>query len=105
MENNSERTRFLVCVLLMNLGWSKHRLGSHGSLGHWCLIPVFVSLLLGNSLVKLGSAHSQIATLQEAYALTFKDTFLASMEKFRDEIKECELLRKKLDGRKYVFVA
>jgi hypothetical protein len=41
--------------------------------------------------------------LQEAYALTFKDTFIASIERFRGEIKEYESLRKKLDGRRYVL--
>lgn len=60
-------------------------------------------LYSGNALVKLGGAHCKIATLQEAFALTFKDTFLVSMEKFRDEIKEYELLRKKLDSRKCVY--
>ncbi|KAF9528813.1 hypothetical protein CPB83DRAFT_853775 [Crepidotus variabilis] len=54
----------------------------------------------GSALTKLGSAHCKIATIQEAYALTFKDTFLASMERFKDEIKESELLRKKLDSRR-----
>ncbi|KAF8153958.1 hypothetical protein B0H34DRAFT_661997, partial [Crassisporium funariophilum] len=57
----------------------------------------------GQSLVKLGRAHCKIATLQEAYALTFKDTFLTSMERFKEEIKEYELLRKKLDGRRSAY--
>ncbi|KAG6816838.1 hypothetical protein H0H87_002487 [Tephrocybe sp. NHM501043] len=42
----------------------------------------------GSSLVKLGRAHCKVATLQEAYALTLRDTFLASLEKFTDDIKE-----------------
>ena len=54
----------------------------------------------GRALIKLGSGHCKIATLQEAYALTFKDTFLASMERFKEEIKEYEHLRKKLDTRR-----
>ncbi|KDR73959.1 hypothetical protein GALMADRAFT_250677 [Galerina marginata CBS 339.88] len=54
----------------------------------------------GSALVKLGRAHCKIATLQEAFALTFKDTFLAAMERFKDEIKEYELLKKKLETRK-----
>jgi hypothetical protein len=44
-----------------------------------------------------------VATLQEAYALTFKDTFLASIEKFTDDIKEFEAQRKKLDSRRWVI--
>ncbi|KIM41972.1 hypothetical protein M413DRAFT_141729 [Hebeloma cylindrosporum] len=51
--------------------------------------------VFGNALVKLGRAHCKIATLQEAYALTFKDTFISSMERFKEEIKEYELLKKK----------
>lgn len=50
--------------------------------------------------MKLGRAHCKVATLQEAYALTFKDTFLASIEKFTDDIKEFEVQRKKLDSRR-----
>lgn len=59
--------------------------------------------LSGNALVKLGRAHCKIATLQEAYALTFKDTFLTSMERFKGEIKEYELLKKKLESQRCVF--
>ncbi|KAJ3510355.1 hypothetical protein NLJ89_g4719 [Agrocybe chaxingu] len=44
--------------------------------------------VFGDSLVKVGRAHCKIATLQEAYALTFKDTFIVSLGRFRDEIKE-----------------
>jgi hypothetical protein len=58
----------------------------------------------GNALVKLGRAHCKIATLQEAYALTFKDTFITSMERFNEEIKEYELLKKELETRRYVVV-
>jgi BAR domain len=54
--------------------------------------------------VQLGRAHRKIATLQDAFALTFKDTFMTSLEKFTDEIKEYELQRKKLDSRRYVFL-
>ena len=56
--------------------------------------------LLGTSLVKLGRAHCKVATLQEAYALTFRDTFLTSIQNFGDDIKEYELLRKKLESRR-----
>lgn len=50
--------------------------------------------------MKLGRAHCKVATLQEAYALTLKDTFLASMDRFKEDIKEYEALRKKLDSRR-----
>jgi hypothetical protein len=50
--------------------------------------------------VKLGRAHCKVATLQEAYALTLKDTFLASMDQFKEDIKDYEVLRKKLDSKK-----
>lgn len=56
----------------------------------------------GTSLVKLGRAHCKAATLQDAFALTFKDTFITSLERSMDEIKEYELHRKKLDSRRYV---
>ena len=51
--------------------------------------------------MKLGRAHCKVATLQEAYALTLKDTFLASMNQFKEDIKEYEILRKKLDSKRY----
>jgi hypothetical protein len=57
----------------------------------------------GTSLVKFGRAHSKVATLQEAYALTFQDTFLASIKKFEDNIKDYEHQRKKLESRRCVF--
>ena len=52
--------------------------------------------------MKLGRAHCKVATLQEAYALTLKDTFMASMDQFKEDIKEYEALRKKLDSKKYL---
>ena len=57
------------------------------------------------SLVKLGRAHCKVATLQEAFALNFKDTFVDSIGKFMDEIKEFDALRKKLDSRRCAFNA
>ncbi|KAG2005809.1 cell division control protein 25 [Coprinopsis cinerea AmutBmut pab1-1] len=54
----------------------------------------------GTSLVKFGRAHCKAATLQEAYALTFKDTFITAIERFKEEVKEYESLRKKLESRK-----
>jgi hypothetical protein len=62
--------------------------------------PVDGSLLLGTCLITLGRAHCKIATLQEAYELTFKDTFMSSCEKFALDIKDYEHQRKKLDSRR-----
>jgi ABC-type tungstate transport system permease subunit len=59
-------------------------------------------IFLGRALVKLGRAHCKVATLQEAYALTLKDTFLTSMDQFKEDIKDYEILRKKLDSRRYL---
>ena len=60
---------------------------------------------VGTSLVKLGRAHCKVAMLQDAFALTFKDTFMTSLEKFTDEIKEYEVQRKKLDSRRCVCLS
>lgn len=57
----------------------------------------------GVSLVKLGQAHSKVATLQEAYTLTFQDTFVASTKGFSEDIKDYEHQRKKLESRRYVL--
>jgi BAR domain len=62
------------------------------------------SINTGSSLVQLGRAHCKVATLQDAFALTLKATFMTSLEKFTDEIKEYEVQRKKLDSRRYVLV-
>ncbi|KAF9476906.1 BAR-domain-containing protein [Pholiota conissans] len=56
----------------------------------------------GTALIKFGRAHCKIATLQEAYALTFKDTFIQSLDKFKDEIREFESLKKKLENRRII---
>ena len=61
-----------------------------------------IPYVIGGSLVKLGRAHCKIATLQEAFALTLRDTFMASLQKFSEEIKEYENLRKKLESRRLV---
>ncbi|KAI6011207.1 hypothetical protein PISMIDRAFT_688061 [Pisolithus microcarpus 441] len=54
----------------------------------------------GSSLVKLGRAQCKIAMLQEAFALTLKDTFLLSCERFLQDIKDYEHQRKKLESRR-----
>ncbi|KAJ3574032.1 hypothetical protein NP233_g2039 [Leucocoprinus birnbaumii] len=61
------------------------------------------SSVFGGSLVKFGRAHCKVATLQEAYAVTFKDTFIASLERFSDGIKEYEHLSKKLESRRSAY--
>ncbi|KAG1853156.1 hypothetical protein DFJ58DRAFT_914251 [Suillus subalutaceus] len=59
----------------------------------------------GTSLVKLGRAHCKVATLQEAYALTFQDTFITSCQKFVQDIKDYEHQRKKLESRRLSYDA
>ncbi|KAF9074886.1 hypothetical protein BDP27DRAFT_1316132 [Rhodocollybia butyracea] len=59
----------------------------------------------GSCLAKFGRAHCKIATLQETYAITFHDTFVASIEKFGDEIKEYDHLKKKLESRRLSYDA
>ncbi|EKM76576.1 hypothetical protein AGABI1DRAFT_115685 [Agaricus bisporus var. burnettii JB137-S8] len=59
----------------------------------------------GSSLVKYGRAHCKIATLQEAYAVTLKDTFITSLQRFEESIKEYELLKKKLESRRSAYEA
>jgi hypothetical protein len=59
----------------------------------------------GQCLTKLGRAHCRIATLTETYAITFHDSFVSSIEKFGDEIKEYDHMKKKLESRRYVVVS
>ncbi|KAJ3540374.1 hypothetical protein NM688_g6235 [Phlebia brevispora] len=59
----------------------------------------------GTSLVNLGRAHCQVAALQEAFALQFDDTFLASIRRAEDEIKEYQAQRKKLESRRLSYDA
>ncbi|KAJ7306999.1 hypothetical protein DFH08DRAFT_900973 [Mycena albidolilacea] len=54
----------------------------------------------GNSLVTLGRAHCKVAKLQEAFAQSFHDTFMASLVRFAEDIKDYEALRKKLESRR-----
>lgn len=50
--------------------------------------------------MKLGEAHSKVATLQEAYAITLQDTFLSSVKNFVEDIRDYEHQRKKLESRR-----
>ncbi|KAI9463493.1 BAR-domain-containing protein [Boletus coccyginus] len=59
----------------------------------------------GTCLVAMGRAHCKIATLQEAYGLTFRDTFITSCESFAQDIKDYEYQRKKLDSRRLSYDA
>ena len=54
----------------------------------------------GTSLVSLGRAHCQVATLQEAFSVLFHETYLASIQRAEDDIKEYQAQRKKLDSRR-----
>jgi SWI/SNF-related matrix-associated actin-dependent regulator of chromatin subfamily D len=53
-------------------------------------------------LVAMGKAHCQIAELQETFAKEFHETLIEPLEKFRDEFREYEQLRKKLESRRCV---
>ncbi|KAG2133790.1 uncharacterized protein EDB93DRAFT_1173466 [Suillus bovinus] len=59
----------------------------------------------GTSLVKLGRAHCKVATLQEAFALTFQDTFITSCQNFVQDIKDYEHQQKKLESRRLSYDA
>jgi hypothetical protein len=55
--------------------------------------------VFGNSLVKFGRAHCKVATLQEAFAVTLKNTIM-TLSRFEEEIKEYDAVRKKLESRR-----
>ncbi|KAJ7171660.1 hypothetical protein C8R43DRAFT_1094216 [Mycena crocata] len=59
----------------------------------------------GNSLVTLGRAHCNVAKLQETYAQSFHDSFIASLVRFADDIKDYEALKKKLESRRLSYDA
>lgn len=55
----------------------------------------------GQALTKFGQAHFKLATLQEQYAENFRETYLASLEQYRQEVKEFHAVRRKLKSRRY----
>lgn len=52
--------------------------------------------------MKLGRAHCKVATLQEALALTLRDTSMTFLLRFGEEIKEYDAIRKKLESKRSV---
>ena len=60
-------------------------------------------LNLGTSLVSLGRAHCQVATLQEAFSVLFNETYLTSLQRAEDDIKEYQAQRQKLESRRCVL--
>ncbi|KAF7291627.1 BAR domain-containing protein [Mycena chlorophos] len=54
----------------------------------------------GASLVSLGRAQCKVAKFQESYAESFADSFMGSLVRFAEDVKEFEALRKKLDSRR-----
>ncbi|EMD32803.1 hypothetical protein CERSUDRAFT_143382 [Gelatoporia subvermispora B] len=59
----------------------------------------------GVSLMNYGRAHCKIAALQETFAMTLEDTYLASIRRAEDEIKEYHSQRKKLESRRLSYDA
>ncbi|GJE93015.1 hypothetical protein PsYK624_091740 [Phanerochaete sordida] len=59
----------------------------------------------GTSLVSMGRAHCQIATLQESFSVLLHETYLASLQRAEDDIKEYQSQRKKLDSRRLAYDA
>lgn len=56
---------------------------------------------IGRCLFNLGRAFCKIATLQETYALSFRDTYLASLADALKDFDNYASQRKKLDSRRY----
>lgn len=56
----------------------------------------------GQALTKFGQAHFKLATLQDQYSEEFRETYLASLERYRQEVKEYHGVRRKLKSRRYV---
>ena len=52
-------------------------------------------IVVGNTLVKFGREHCRIATLQEEYAESLKETYHRSLEEQIGSIKEYYAQRKK----------
>jgi hypothetical protein len=50
--------------------------------------------------VALGKAHCKVATLQEGFTLNFKESYIASLERSEDEIREFQSQRKKMESRR-----
>ncbi|KAG8215420.1 hypothetical protein J3R82DRAFT_9028 [Butyriboletus roseoflavus] len=63
---------------------------------------------LGMVMVTHGEEYADdsfFATLQEAYGLTFRDTFITTCDKFAQDIRDYEYQRKKLDSRRLSYDA
>ncbi|KAH9936929.1 BAR-domain-containing protein [Amylocystis lapponica] len=59
----------------------------------------------GVSLVNFGRAHCRIATLQETFAMLLEDTYLSSIQRTEDEIREYQTQRKRLESRRLSYDA
>ena len=51
----------------------------------------------------ISSAHCNVASLQESFAMTFDETYISAIHQSEDEIKEYQTQRKKLESRRYVI--
>ncbi|KAF8514414.1 hypothetical protein BU17DRAFT_68354 [Hysterangium stoloniferum] len=59
----------------------------------------------GQCLIRFGRAHCKIATLQESFSQTFRDTYLASLARSLEELDDYSTQRKKLDSRRLAYDA
>ncbi|KDQ16880.1 hypothetical protein BOTBODRAFT_172501 [Botryobasidium botryosum FD-172 SS1] len=57
----------------------------------------------GRNLLSFGRMHRQVASFQDSFAESFQSTYLASLEKSMDLLKEYQVLRKKLESRKAAY--
>lgn len=53
--------------------------------------------------MSLGRAHCKVAALQEAFGSDLQATYLKSILKMGEDIKEYQAQRKKLESRRYVI--
>lgn len=57
----------------------------------------------GTSLVRLGKAHVQLASLQSTFANDFRTQWLAACHRFGEDIRDFEHQKKKLESRRSVY--
>ena len=68
-------------------------------------IPNLCASVSGRTLVTFGRARCQIAAIQEAFAVTLNDTFIAFLQLCLSELDDYTTLRKKLESRRLAYDA